>query len=539
MVARRPDAIVVGAGACGPVVAKELAERGVVVTLLEAGPWLDPERDFTQLEDDMWSIVDGVFRWGPEDRTKSPWMRRRDGVGLILQTAGVGGTTLHYNGISPRAYPRAIHGEWPLGYEELIPYYERVEAFLPVRQVDDLATKDALFAAGCEKIGLAESTTKDVTEAVWRRCHNAILPIAKMSENGAMTYPDVDGCTMCGHCLVGCSNPAGAPLDRKAKRATNVTYIPAAVATGNCDVVANAFGTRILFEPTGPEGRTRVRGVEWRDTVTGISDQAEARVVVLAGGSIESPRLYLNSGLPDPNDVVGRYLTTHDQDIVTGFFDREVHPDVGQVTMARADFPGFGSLFTQGYGPQSFAVAVAGGGGGTWDEPAAGEPWDFAGRFWGVPAVRRLAGYERSLSVLVCTDDELDPGNRVTQADDWAPDEHGPVPKVAYRPTIRSKDRQDWLARKAGEILRAAGATEVHRSNFRRALLTHIMGTMRMGRDPASSVVNADGEAHHVLGLFVGDSSVLANGLGGPNPTLTAQALAARTADRILDGPLA
>jgi choline dehydrogenase-like flavoprotein len=122
MVDRRPDAIVVGAGACGPIVAKELAERGVGVMLLEAGPWLDPERDFTKLEDDMWSIIDGVFRWGPEDRTKSPWMRRRDGVGLILQSAGVGGTTLHYNGISPRAYPHAIGGPWPLSYDELIPY---------------------------------------------------------------------------------------------------------------------------------------------------------------------------------------------------------------------------------------------------------------------------------------------------------------------------------------------------------------------------------------------------------------------------------
>ena len=64
-------------------------------------------------------------------------------------------------------------------------------------------------------------------------------------------------------------------------------------------------------------------------------------MVVLAGGSVESPRLYRNSGLPDPHDVVGRYLTTHLQDIVTGFFDREIHSDVGQVTMT-PDRSGFG-----------------------------------------------------------------------------------------------------------------------------------------------------------------------------------------------------
>src|SRR5438309_6131331 len=93
----RPDVVIIGAGGGGPVVAKELAERGVGVLMLEAGPWLDPDRDFTRLEDDMSSIVDGRLRWGPADRSRPPWVRRRDGAGLILQAAGVGGTTLHFN----------------------------------------------------------------------------------------------------------------------------------------------------------------------------------------------------------------------------------------------------------------------------------------------------------------------------------------------------------------------------------------------------------------------------------------------------------
>jgi choline dehydrogenase-like flavoprotein len=190
-------------------------------------------------------------------------------------------------------------------------------------------------------------------------------------------------------------------------------------------------------------------------------------------------------------------------------------------------------VFTQGYGPQSFSVVLAGGGGGFWDGDTGSEPWDFAGRWWGEDAIERIEDYQRSLSILVCTDDEEHPDNRVTLADDWPADEHGPVPKVAYRPTPRSKDRQDWLARKAAEILRAGGARQIHRANFPRALLTHIMGTMRMGRDPQTSVVDSDGQAHLVEGLYVGDSSILPNGLGGPNPTLTVQALAARTADQI------
>jgi choline dehydrogenase-like flavoprotein len=322
-------------------------------------------------------------------------------------------------------------------------------------------------------------------------------------------------------------------LERKAKRATNVSYVPAAVATGNCEIVPNAFATVLLHDQAG-EGKARVHGVRWRHTDSGEEAEAKARVVVLAGGSVESPRLYFNSGLPNGADVVGRYFTTHAQDIVTGFFDHEVHPDVGQVTMARADFPGYGTIFTQGYGPQSLAVAVAGGGGGFWDEDTGGEPWDFAGRWWGPEAVEQIDQYHRSLSILVCTDAEEHPDNRVTLADDWPADEHGPVPRVTYRPTQTSRDRQDWLARKAAEVLRAAGARRIHRSKFPRALLTHLMGTMRMGWDPGRSVVDAAGEAHLVEGLYVGDSSILPNGLGGPNPTLTVQALAARTAERIL-----
>jgi choline dehydrogenase-like flavoprotein len=529
-----PDVIVVGAGGGGPVVAKELAERSVRVTVLEAGPWLDPDRDFSLLEDEMSGLFEGRLRWGPGDRTKRAWYRVREGAGLILQSAGVGGTTtLHYNGISPRAFVPSINGQWPLSYDELVPYFERVEGFLPVRLVDDLATKDALFAEGCERIGLSRSESRDVRQPVWRPCHNAILPIARMAPGTPLRYPDVDGCTMCGHCLQGCPHPVGAPLERKAKRATNVSYVPAAVATGHCEIVPDAFATSILFEP-GRESRARARGVRWRDTRTGVEQEAEAAAVVLAAGSIESPRLWLNSGLPNSGDAVGRRLTTHLQDIVTGFFDREVHPNVGQVTMARADFPGTGTLFVQGYGPQAFAVAVAGAGFGSWDRTPDG-PWDLAGVGWGEDAVRRIREYHRSLSILVSVDDDVDRDNRVTLAEDWDPDEHGPLPKVVYHASPPSKERQDWLAAKAAEILRAAGAQEVHRTGFSSAILTHIMGTMAMGDDPATSVVDPDGEAHEVQRLFVADTSALPNGVGGANPTLTAQALATRTADRIAD----
>ncbi len=77
-----PDVLVVGCGGGGAVIAKELAEAGLGVVALEAGPWHDPQRDFTGLEWDMLNPIDAVFRWGPADRTKPPWPRRRDGIPL-------------------------------------------------------------------------------------------------------------------------------------------------------------------------------------------------------------------------------------------------------------------------------------------------------------------------------------------------------------------------------------------------------------------------------------------------------------------------
>jgi choline dehydrogenase-like flavoprotein len=104
-------------------------------------------------------------------------------------------------------------------------------------------------------------------------------------------------------------------------------------------------------------------------------------------------------------------------------------------------------------------------------------------------------------------------------------------PKVVYHATQKTVERQAVLAEKATEVLKAAGAHAVHKTNIG-VLLTHIMGTMRMGLDPGASVVNGDGEAHEVERLYVADSSILPS-VGGANPTLTTQALAARCADRI------
>src|SRR5919202_6358705 len=136
-----PDVIVIGAGGGGPVVAKELAARGLDVLVLEAGArFARPAKEWTHLEDDANNPVTGFFRVGPSDRSKPAWIRELPQNSFLWQVAGVGGTTLHYYGNCPRAHPGVFHGykgrdaaaydrehEFPFRYRDLIAHYERVE----------------------------------------------------------------------------------------------------------------------------------------------------------------------------------------------------------------------------------------------------------------------------------------------------------------------------------------------------------------------------------------------------------------------------
>jgi choline dehydrogenase-like flavoprotein len=520
---KEPDVLVIGAGGTGAVVAKECAEAGLGVLVLEAGPWHDPQREFSGLEWEMLNPFDGVFRWGPRDRTKPPWPRVRDGMGALLQTPGIGGNTLHYGANCPRAYPDAIDREWPLRYEDLIPYYERVEETLPVVVPEVAARKDELFIRGCEGAGIPHVSGPDVRASGWRMQPNAILPVAAKTD--PLRYPAIDGCTQCGECIVGCRNPEGAPLERSAKRGTNASYAPLALRTGNCEFRTGVFVTAILADER--DARRRARAVRFRDEAGNVFEQT-AKVIVLCAGAIETPRLWLASGFPADGGA-GRYLTTHWFDYVSGVLPEDVAMFEGQTSMVRAEFPGEGFIESQGLGPLNFALATSFG-----PRASRGDgPWAASGRTWGSALKRRMENYRRTLMVVVCPDDEADAANGVTLSDDVA-DENNRAPVIRYVGTPESSARRDRLARRAAEVLLAAGAdpASIHRADAAPSTI-HMHGTMRMGADPARSVTDDAGESHAVARLFVADTSVFANGIGGPNPTLTAQAIATRTAEQI------
>lgn len=533
------DVIVVGAGGGGAVVAKELAERGLDVLLLEAGPrFRHPDREWSHLENEAVSPASGIFRFGKSSRVGPPWQRDLPQNSYIWQTAGCGGSTLHYFANSPRAMPgvfpdfagdRAPYDSahlFPFGYRELVPYYEWVEHVLPV-QTAAMGTKEQHFFRGAQRIGLAYQTGKDIVRDAFRPQENAILQprgtAGRTSNRKRLAYPKAQGCTFCGYCPLGCIEPPGSPRNLRAKRSVDASYLPMALtadrwARGRAvTLAADAYAVRIHARSEG--GTLRATGVTWRGTRSGATATEEAHVVVLAAGAVETPRLWLNSGLPNPNDWVGRGLTDHWHDVVVGRMRRYTGTSKGPSSAARADFPGRGSFEQVGTPPALMAQTLASGSSGM--------------------AGNRLKGYlsdiDRLLAIAVLTDDDVQPDYRVRLSETVAPDANGPVPRVELpvaNRTARSVRNREFLVGKAMELLRAAGARDVARLNWAPVLL-HIHGTARMGTSDADSVLDPNAEARWVKRLFVADNAALPNSLGGPNPTLTTQALATRTAEKI------
>jgi choline dehydrogenase-like flavoprotein len=554
------DAIIIGAGGGGPVIAKELGEKGIKVLLLEAGPWYghkkwpQPNKErgavsdaspenlsiellgnaFTDYEDDMNNYVTGKFRWGHADRNRPPWFRSIPRGGFIWQSSGVGGTTLLYFANSPRAFPEVIENVWPLSYRELIPYYEKVETTLPVSPAP-MTAKEELFFYGAQKAGWPLLKTLNVTSPGYRPQPNAILPPHPSINDPSLKFDGrTEGCTLRGHCINGCN--IGPNVDKVAKRSTLVSYIPLALKTGLVEISPNTFVTKILTE-THKDG-LRAVGVRYRNTWTGETGEIKAKIVVMAAGVIETPRLWMNSKLPH-NPWVGKGLTSHWFDCVSGIFDEQVllnilgipdvKPYVGHNSAARFDYPGVGVIQGFGTGPGIFSsfLFTLSKDYNFLGQPNPDEPWDIKGRVVGRELKELMLEYPRTLSLLIFTDDEVNQQNEVTLSS-LLKDEHGPIPVINYLPSNNDKQKRDKLAVISADILKKAGAKKIIRSDCAPYLFVHMQSTMRMGH-----VVDTNCEALQVKRLFIADNSVLYNSLGGPNPTLTTQALATRTAEKL------
>jgi choline dehydrogenase-like flavoprotein len=304
-------------------------------------------------------------------------------------------------------------------------------------------------------------------------------------------------------------------------------------------LVTDAYVTKVETH-TERNGGFTVRGVTWRDTRSGETKSEDARVVVLSAGCVETPRLWLNSELPNPNDWVGRGFTDHYFDWVIGVMPYDTGSSKGPGSSARADYPGRGGLENVGLPPalQAFSATFSDAGiAGYYDNgsKAGKQGADTIGRRVGADLRNLLRDIDRLLNVLVITDDDVEAQNRVTLSEQLPPDEHGAVPRVTFNHrnrSARTRANREFLAGEAVKLLKAAGATEIFRLDWP-PLILHVQSTMRLGQDASNSVLHPNAESRAVPRLYVADNSALPNSLGGPNPTLTTQALATRTAEDI------
>lgn len=400
------------------------------------------------------------------------------------------------------------------------------------------SSKEELFYYGAKKAGWSLNATLDVIHPGYRPQPNAILRPNENLTNLQYSLKELsfmEGCTLSGHCNHGCSH--GPSVEKIAMRSTDVSYVPLALKTGNVTIRPNVFATKIFTETDIKEG-IRATGVQIRDTWTGEVEDLSAKTVVMAAGAIETPRLWLNSGLP-ANPWVGKGLTNHYQDWVSGIFDEkdlisilgspDINPFVGQVSAVRLDVPGLGGMELNGKSPGTLAstLGTSQEDRGFLDKPQPGDPWHIRGRIVGSELKEIMANYRKILNILIITDDDVVQGNGVT-LDPSKKDEHGYVPVIKYIPTPASSYRRDQLARIAANILRQAGAKTIIRTDSPPGVFGHIHCTMRMG-----FVVDTSCEAFQVKRLYIADNSVLFNSIGSPNPTLTTQALATRTAEKL------
>jgi choline dehydrogenase-like flavoprotein len=498
------DACIVGCGAAGAVLAKELAEGGWSVVVLEAGDWLDSREDFVNDELSMLGLLD----WDD--------LRLVDGddplkTGRVNTGRAVGGTTVHNTAVAVRLRPDdfRVHSrdgvavDWPFGYDELAPYYAEVERTLPVSGPRRSAypsgapyphgelpwsAKDDVLSRGFDELGLHVEMTPHA--------------IATRNMNGR------SACMYYGFCMDGCKSDA--------KGGTHVSYVPSAVAAG-AEIRPNCFVTRIESERGRVTGVTYLEGGEERF-------QAAARVFI-CGYAIETPRLLLNSdNLANSSDQVGRNLMVHSGPIVYGRFEQPldsfITPPVGVMTMdTYASDPKRG--FVRGFWmntycqfPINFAQSLVGSNPDLWGRELMEVLDEYAQ--WG----------------MLATLGEVLPNaeNRVTLADER--DDNGvPVARLTF--SYGDNDRAIVKAERelAEQVMETAGATRILTSDGTH----HLLGTCRMGTDPATSVVGPDCRSHDVPNLWICDGSVFPTG-GAVNPSLTIEAIATRTARLALAG---
>lgn len=514
------EVLVIGAGASGAVAALRLAEAGRSVLTLEQGHW--PDRESFRGSERDWEL-DGRKRWSavPEVRGSDvdyPLDLVESDMGVVNWN-GVGGATVLYQASWLRMLPddfrtRTVDGvgdDWPIGYDDLLPFYERVDRQFGVSGLGG----DPTYPPGSDPplpplpIGAAGLRLARAHAALgW---HWWPQPCAITS----VPYEGRHACVQRGTCGQGCNEGA--------KASTDLTHWPAYLARGG-RLVTGARVSRIVIDE-----HDRATGAEWLDR-DGRTHFQPAEVVVCAANGIGTARLLLLSdsprfphGLANSSGLVGRRLMLHPHVRVIGLFDESMGTWQGSNGALMVSFEFYRSDRSRGFVR-----------GAKWTLSPTGGPLGIAlaGGVWGAEHhahVRRRLG--RSVGWTIMCEDLPDEANRVTLSPDRTDSSGLAAPKVQYRFDENVERMMAFNAQRARESLVAAGAREVE--TVRTPLNGHFMGTARMGDDPATSVVDRWGLCHDVPNLAVIDGSVFVTS-SGVNPTSTIAAFALRAAEHLL-----
>jgi len=530
----RVNAVIVGAGAGGGIVAKELATAGLSVVLLERGKWYtahDCRKD--DLRNQRTTLLGNAF--GPEDEGNlRVWVDAQGAPHTSLASEGVyqndaacvGGGTLSYGAQAWRYMPqdfrmRSTYGapagssleDWPITYDDLEPYYEKAEYEIGVSGDYSATPFHGPRKHPLPMPPLPPGREWEILEPAAKRLglHPFHIPMARNS----VPYNGRGPCMRCRWCC-------GFACEVDAKNGSQNTVIPVALNTGNCELRTECMVKEVLTDERG-----RAQGVAYFDA-SGHLQQQMADIVIVSGCATESARLLLNSksrlfpqGLGNRYDQVGRNLQGHNYTGAVGYFDFDTYDDIGPgATIAISDY---------NHGTAGLC------GGGMLANEFIRLPIHMLDRLppevprWGLGHKKAMRDWHKRSIVIMGPTQQIPSAEARVTLDPVVRDKWGlPVVRISGNVHPHTFEIGEVQATRAEKWLQEAGAIHVVRQAGKATLVSagqHQAGTCRMGNDPRSSVVNKFCQIHDVDNVFVIDASVHVNN-GGFNPALTIMAIA-------------
>jgi len=534
------DFVIVGSGSAGGILAKELSTDGFSVVVLEQGPFREA-KDFTHDEFAvfMMSELSGGAAHGSnqtfrDDETKVAESPRGPGPAPAFYAPGVGGSSVHFTAnfwrlreidFNERSILGPISGtnfaDWPISYEDLEPYYARVDWEIGVCGAPGPfdSPRSRPFPLPPMPVKSSGVLLEKGAEALGLHAQAAPLAILSKPHNGRAA------CINCGYCM-------GFGCEVGAKSSTLAAMIPQAQASGNCEIRANCAVYQL---ETGTNGR--VSEVLYIDP-DGNQRAQQAKAVILAANGAETPRLLLNSanpanpdGLANSSGFVGRNLMYNSHADVNCTFEHPLNDYKGvQCTRIVHDYyetdPARGFYGGGGFDARPFLHATP------IMYALIGQPTDKQN--WGVEFKDRLAHNFNHQMTISCAGTSLPLDRNNITIDPTHKDQWGrPSLRVTYKDHEDDLSLVRFLRGVAQEIADAAGAVEqwTHPVEPQRGG-PHLLGTCRLGDDPQTSVVDRYHRSHDISNLFICDgSSMVSSGRG--QPTMTIMALAFRAAEHI------